>query len=478
MLNTMNKTKTSFTCSNCSYTTIKWIGCCPECKEWDSLAENTISSHSATKMYAHTQTAQLVSLDSIDTQTLPRVLSGIGEWDRVVGGGLIPGSLIVITGDPGIGKSTLLLQVAYEIAKTKRVFYFSTEESLQQLKGRATRLSVRPDPSASSGVNAAPARRSLGEGWVEGQTNNLLFSDTAELTSIVATAREQKPDLLVIDSIQNCYINDSHTLPGSVGQLREAAFQLMRLSKEYNITVIITGHITKEGIIAGPKTLEHMVDAVFYLQGEDRWQTRMLRAVKNRFGAINELGFFCMEQNGLQEVPNINAHLISEISHAPGSAIVSIMEGSRPILLELQALTNASKLAMPQRVVSGLDHKQVVLIAAILEKYVKIKLSMQDIFFKVSGGFKIKGSESDLGTAFALLSSYFQEPLPEKSIALGEISLTGQIKPINNISHLIKEAEKFGITTLLVAKNQIIEKTSCTVKRFHNVYELLSLFGQ
>ena len=252
----------------------------------------------------------------------------------------------------------------------------------------------------------------------------------------------------------------------------------MRLSKEHNITVIITGHITKEGIIAGPKTLEHMVDAVFYLQGEDRWQTRILRAVKNRFGAINELGFFSMEHNGLQEVPNINAHLLSEMSHAPGSAIISIMEGSRPILLELQALTNASKLTMPQRVVSGLDHKQVVLIAAILEKYVKIKLSMQDIFFKVSGGFKISGAESDLGTAFALLSSYFQEPLPEKSIALGEISLTGQIKPINNIGHLIKEAEKFGITTLLVAKNQVIEKTSCTIKRFHNVYELLSIFGQ
>lgn len=450
----MNKTKTLFSCSNCNYTTIKWMGCCPECKEWDSLTKNSIASHTNTKLYVHAETAQLVSLDSINTQALPRIFSGIGEWDRVVGGGLVPGSLIVVTGDPGIGKSTLLLQVAHEIAKNKRVFYFSTEESLQQVKGRALRHSFNDS------------------------RQTLLFSDAAELTSIITTAKQEKPDLLVIDSIQNCYINDANTLPGSVGQLREAAFQLMRLSKEHNITIIITGHITKEGIIAGPKTLEHMVDAVFYLQGEDRWQTRMLRAVKNRFGAINELGFFSMEQHGLQEVPNINAHLISEISHAPGSAIISIMEGSRPILLELQALTNASKLTMPQRVVSGLDHKQVVLIAAILEKYVKIKLSMHDIFFKISGGFKIKGSESDLGTAFALLSSYFQEPLPEKSIALGEISLTGQIKPINNINHLIKEAEKFGITTLLIAKNQTIEKTSCTVKRFHNVYELLSLFGQ
>jgi len=449
----MNKTRTSFKCSNCNYTTIKWIGCCPECKEWDSLVENIISHHGGSnKVHVGITPAHLTSLTSIDAQEQPRILSSIGEWDRVVGGGLVPGSLIVITGDPGIGKSTLLLQVACEIATTKRVFYFSTEESLQQLKSRAIRLKTAH--------------------------NNLLFSDAAELSSIIATAQQEKPDVLIIDSIQNCYINDANTLPGSVGQLREAAFQLMRLSKEHTITVIITGHITKEGIIAGPKTLEHMVDAVFYLQGEDRWQTRMLRAVKNRFGAINELGFFNMEHNGLQEVPNINAHLISEISHAPGSAIVSIMEGSRPLLLELQALTNASKLTMPQRVVSGLDHKQVVLIAAILEKYVKIKLSMHDIFFKVSGGFRIKGSESDLGTAFALLSSYFQEPLPEKSIALGEISLTGQIKPINNIGYLVKEAEKFGITTLLIAKNQTLEKTSCVIKRFHNVYELVSLFGQ
>lgn len=452
----MSKIKTSFKCSNCSYTSIKWMGCCPECNEWGSLEElrpdYAKASSGSQGLAGQAEAAQLVSLDAIETKNQPRVLSGIGEWDRVVGGGLVPGSLIVITGDPGIGKSTLLLQVAYKIAQKNRVFYFSTEESLQQLKSRAERLNTAD--------------------------NNLLFSDAAELTSIIAVAQEQKPDIVIIDSIQNCYINNTSTLPGSVGQLREAAFQLMRLSKEHNITIIITGHITKEGIIAGPKTLEHMVDAVFYLQGEDRWQTRMLRAVKNRFGAINELGFFNMEHNGLQEVPNINAHLISEISHAPGSTLVSIMEGSRPLLLELQALTNPSKLAMPQRVVSGLDPKQVVLIAAILEKYVKIKLSMQDIFFKVSGGFKIKGSESDLGIAFALLSSYFQEPLPEKSIALGEISLTGQIKPVNNINQLVKEATKFGITTILVAKNQTLEKTPCTVKRFHNVYELLSLFGQ
>jgi DNA repair protein RadA/Sms len=252
----------------------------------------------------------------------------------------------------------------------------------------------------------------------------------------------------------------------------------MRLAKENDITVIVSGHITKEGNIAGPKTLEHMVDAVFYLQGEDRWQTRVLRSVKNRFGTINELGFFHMEHNGLQEVPNINQHLLSEVSYSPGSVLVSVMEGTRPLLLELQALTIASKLAMPQRVISGLDQKQVVLVAAILEKYLQIKLSTQDIFFKVSGGFKIKDSATDLGIALALLSSYFQQPLPEKSIALGEISLTGQIKPINQINTFTREAEKFGINQLLIAKNQTMEQTSCKLKRFHNVYELLSLFTE
>lgn len=447
----MNKQKTSFKCSNCTYTTVKWIGCCPECKEWDSFLEATIVPTSK-KWSSHLTTPHVVTLSSIENKILPRIISGISEWDRVAGGGIVPGSLIVITGDPGIGKSTLLLQIASIIALTKKVIYISTEESLLQIKQRADRLTLTHD--------------------------QLLFSENAELSSIIVLAQTEKPDILIIDSIQNCYITDAQTLPGSIGQLREATFQLMRLSKDHTITVMLTGHITKEGIIAGPKTLEHMVDAVFYLQGEDRWQTRMLRAVKNRFGAINELGFFMMETHGLQEVPNINAQLINEISHAPGSALVSVMEGSRPLLLELQALTNASKLSMPQRVISGLDHKQVVLIAAILEKYVKIKLSLQDIFFKVSGGFKIKGSETDLGIAFALLSSYFQEPLPEKSIALGEISLTGQIKPVNQINQLVKEAEKFGIKTILIATNQTIEKTSCVIKRFSNVYELLTLFGQ
>ena len=445
----MSKIKTSYQCSSCKYNAIKWLGCCPECNNWQTFQElkdsNLLLSKSKKK-----QPVSLVKLNSIKNIVKQRMLSGFSEWDRVVGNGIMPSSLLVLTGDPGIGKSTLLLQISSNLAKNYTVFYFSSEESLHQVKNRAQRLKC--------------------------DNNNLLFSDQANLESIIETTKKQKPDLLIIDSIQNCYTKEGKTIPGSISQLRESAFLLMRLAKENDIATIVSGHITKDGNIAGPKTLEHMVDGVFYLQGEDKWQTRVLRSVKNRFGTINELGFFQMSQNGLQEMPNINQHLIEQISHSPGSVLISFIEGSRPLLIELQALTIASKLGIPQRVISGIDHKQVVLIAAILEKYLRVKLSSNDIFFKVSGGFKIKSSSTDLGIALALLSSYFQQPLPKKSIALGEISLTGHIKPINQINVHIKEASKFGIQQILVSKNQDLEKNNCEVKKFENVYELLTLF--
>ncbi len=450
----MSKQKTMFSCTQCSYKTIKWLGCCPECKEWETFTELKPApvmgtAHGASALH---KPLTMVELGTVTTKPAVRMLSGIKEWDRVVGGGIMPSSLLILTGDPGIGKSTLLLQISNRLAANHTVFYFSTEESLQQVKLRAQRLDC---------INS-----------------RLLFSDQAALETIITTAQQEKPDIVIIDSIQNCYASESRTVPGSIAQLREAAFHLMRLAKEHTITVLLSGHITKEGAIAGPKTLEHMVDGVFYLQGEDRWQTRILRSVKNRFGTINELGFFEMKENGLSEVPNINEHLVSEISYSPGSALVSFIEGSRPLLLELQALSIESKLGIPQRVVAGLDHKQVVLIAAILEKYLQVKLSAHDLFVKVSGGFKIKGSSADLGIALALLSTYFQQPLPKKSIVLGEISLTGQIKPVNQMTMYISEAEKFGIEQLIIAKNQKIEGTQCMVRRFNNVYELLALFSE
>lgn len=461
----MAKIKTVFRCTECQFESVRWVGCCPSCNVWNSFIEHTnnpLLAAAKSKGGGGSKVTELYALDQISTETQPRMIAGVEEWDRVLGGGILPGSFIILTGDPGIGKSTLLLQIADKIAQklekngrgtqSASVLYFSSEESLQQVKNRADRLHI--------------------------SSRNLRFSDQSCLESIIETTLEARPDLIILDSIQNCHFaSQPQTLPGTIAQLREAAFHLMRLAKENNIAVLITGHITKEGQMAGPKMLEHMVDGVFYLQGEDRWQTRILRSVKNRFGTINEIGFFEMQEEGLAQVTDINQQLLSEVSASPGSVLICTIEGSRPLLLEVQALCVESRFGMPQRVVTGLDPKRVVLIAAILEKYLHIKLSSQDIFFKVSGGFKVNESASDLGIALALLSTYFQKPLPEKSIAIGEISLTGQVKGTNQTGMRIKEAEKFGIKKILTSPGQ---KFSTVAQTFHfqNVYELLALFPE
>lgn len=452
----MAQPKTQYRCSACDHTSIKWLGCCPSCNEWNTLsAEITETKQQAAikkKGQSLVTSTELVSVDGIPMSTHERLTSGVKEWDTVLGGGILPGSFLILTGDPGIGKSTLLLQIANAIAHKHKTFYFSSEESLQQVKGRVLRLGIHNSP--------------------------LLFSDQANLETIIAIALRDKPTLLILDSVQNCYLStDAQSMPGTIGQLREAAFQLMKLAKENNIAVLITGHITKDGHMAGPKVLEHMVDGVFYLQAEDRFQTRILRSVKNRFGEVNEVGFFQMHEQGLIEISNINQQLLSEASGAPGSMFVCSMEGSRPLLLELQALCVQSKFGMPQRVVTGLDPKRVILIAAILEKYLHVKFSDQDIFFKVSGGFKIKESATDLGIALALLSSYFQKPLPAKSVAIAEISLTGNITPTNQIALCIKEVEKFGLQRIFTAKNQKAS-SACTINSFSSVYQLLGLFPE
>lgn len=448
----MAKNKITFTCSNCGHPSFKWLGCCPSCNEWNSFIEEKkipeMKSGPKKLQPSNGSTLTLHTLDTVSTTQKKRIFAGIKEWDTVVGGGIMPGSLVILTGDPGIGKSTLLLHIAHALAQEHTVFYFSSEESLEQVKARAVRIN------------------SLG--------SSLLFSDNAHIESIIATCEQEKPDVIIIDSIQNCFFSDSHTFPGTVGQLRETSFALMRLAKEHTIAIIMTCHITKEGHMAGPKTLEHMVDAVFYLQGEDRWHTRILRSVKNRFGALHELGFFAMTAEGMQEVPHINQYLLDETAHAPGAVLVSCLEGSRPLLLEIQALVIPTKFNVPQRVITGLDHKRVVLIAAILEKYLHIKFSAHDIFVKISGGIKINESSADLAIALALLSSYFQQALPEKTLALGELSLTGAVKALNGIETQIKEAQKFGIKKLFVAESQKIATTG--VIKMKNVYQLLSLF--
>ena len=448
----MAKQSNYFQCQNCEHQSPKWQGCCPECRKWNTL-EEVFPSPAQPKSSGPIKTTKLQSLDEISTQEQARFVTNISEWDRVTGNGIVPGSFSIVTGDPGIGKSTLLLQVCSELAEKYKVFYFSTEESLSQVKLRFQRL--------------------------KNQSSKLLFSTQATLEIIVETCKQEKPDIVIIDSIQNIYSSENFSLPGTITQLRETAFYLMKLAKDHNIAIIVTGHITKEGQMAGPKILEHIVDAVFYLQKEDKWQTRILRSEKNRFGSINEIGFFQMTHEGMIPVENINQHLIEDAKHTPGSVIISSLEGTRPLFLELQALCIQTQFSVAQRVATGIDHKQIVLIAAILEKYLHIKFSGCDIFFKLSGVIKIKDNSADLGIALTLLSSYFQKPVPAKTIALGEVSLTGQIKPIQNIDIHAKEAVKFGFDNLIIAHDQKLEtKGTKHVKRFKSVYDLLQLFPE
>ncbi len=449
-----NKSKVYFQCCNCSYTSPKWLGRCPICQEWNSFVNKTtaINTEQTTSLTQHSHHDPIL-LKEIKTNETNRITSGIEEWDRVTGGGLLPGSFSILTGDPGIGKSTLLLQIGSKIALKRKVIYFSTEESLHQIKTRAERLNI--------------------------SSTKMLFSDQTTLENIIQTTEKIKPDVIFIDSIQSCYIStQTTTLPGTIAQLREASYKLLQFAKEKRITTLITGHITKDGQMAGPKLLEHMVDAVFYLQREDFWQTRILRSIKNRFGAINEVGFFDMGTKGLEEIGNINGRLIEQTDNSPGSIIICSKEGSRPLLIELQALCVTSKYGIPQRIVTGTDPKRITLIAAILEKYLHIKFSSQDIFFKISGGPKIKESSSDLGIALAMLSSFFNQPLPPKSLAIGELSLTGQVKAANQMDQRIEEAIKFGFKTLLIPQLSLTtsQKTGFSFIQLKNVYELLKLF--
>jgi len=447
--------KTNFECSECGYHTPKWLGCCPDCKQWNTLSEQhaSVLDKQAKKQVHVDYASALQPLKNLPHQESERMITGILEWDRVTGGGIVPGSFTVLTGDPGIGKSTILLQICAKLAQKHLVIYFSSEESLHQVRLRCQRLEITNE--------------------------NIFFSDKSELEIILEISKTKLPAFIVIDSIQNIYSSQNFNLPGTITQLKEAAFYLMKLAKEYNIAIITTGHITKEGTIAGPKVLEHMVDAVLYLQKEDQWDTRILRAVKNRFGSINEIGFFKMQAHGLQEVQNINEHLLQDQQDAAGSALISILEGTRPLFLQLQALVVQAQFGVAQRVVTGIDHKQVVLIAAILEKYLHLRLSAQDIFFKVSGGIKIKDNTADAGIALTILSSYFQKSLPAKTIALAEISLTGLIAPISNIETHLKEAIKFGFEHIIVAKQQKLPPMQGKkVFALKNVYELLQFFPE
>ncbi len=407
------------------------MGKCPECGEWNSLVEERESPTLAPGRSAPARQSRPVPIDSVEMNQQRRIMTGIQEFDRVLGGGLVPGSLILVGGDPGIGKSTLMLQVLHRLADGKhKVLYISGEESLEQIKLRSDRLGTGSDDL-----------------WV--------VSEVA-LESIRAVADEMVPTVMVVDSIQTVFTPELTSAPGSVSQVREATMHLMHLAKRTGIPIFLVGHVTKDGAIAGPRLLEHIVDTVLYFEGEQNNIFRILRAVKNRFGSTNEIGVFEMRDNGLCEVVNPSAIFVSQRrSLVPGSVVTASIEGSRPILLELQALVGRASFGTPQRTVLGVDYKRVSLLVAVMEKKLGLQLMNQDIFVNVTGGVKVEEPAVDLGIVSAIASSFFDKPVKESTLVFGEIGLTGEVRGISQAEPRVHEAQKMGFSRCLLPRNNL-----------------------
>jgi DNA repair protein RadA/Sms len=426
-------TKTVFTCQTCGYQTPKWMGKCPDCGQWDTFAEE--SQRPAASRGLPDMKVRPVPIDSIDLQQEDRIYTGIAEFDRVLGGGLVTGTLVLIGGDPGIGKSTLMLQALYGLAgKGHRVLYVSGEESVRQIHIRSRRLNT-----ISPGM---------------------LVVSEVDLEMIMSMIASEKPDVLVIDSIQTMFNSDLSSAPGSVSQVRESAMRLMLMAKKTNIPTFLVGHVTKEGAIAGPRLLEHMVDTVLYFEGDRSHVFRILRATKNRFGSTNEIGVFEMKEKGLEEVPNPSAVFLSERpANAPGSVVTATMEGSRPILIELQALVSNTLFGTPRRTILGLDHNRVALLAAVMEKKMGMHLMGHDIFMNVAGGVKADEPAIDMGIVSAIASSFLDKPIPDGNIVMGEVGLTGEVRAISHVEIRVGEVKKMGFAKCFVPASNLKRMT-------------------
>lgn len=436
--------KSRFVCQNCGAYSPKWLGRCPNCGAYNSMVEEVIE-----KTETKIKNVKPVILSEVPYENYQRRSVGINEMDRVLGGGLVPGSLILLGGDPGIGKSTLMLQISDFVSNNDgKVFYVSGEESSSQIKLRAERLSAQVD------------------------TINILAE--TELDTILNVAEEVKPDLMVIDSIQTVYKSNISSAPGSVAQVRECGGDIMRFAKTHNVTTVIIGHVTKFGVIAGPKTLEHIVDTVLYFEGDREGQYRILRAIKNRFGATNELGVFEMTGSGLKEVINPSSIFISDVV-APGAVIVSVIEGSRPFLVEVQALTSPTFFNYPQRVTTGIDYKRLAMLLAVLERRVGINVYGLDCFVNVAGGIKLSETSSDLGILLAIASSIKNKAVGKGLLAIGEVGLCGEVRPVYGIDVRLKEAEKLGFQMVIApAKNKLPENFRIRIIQVSEVNEAVS----
>ena len=424
----MAKQKNQYICQSCGTIHPRWAGQCDGCSEWNTISEQAVES--TAPLGAKVRRAQGNTIDFVPlkgtAEKAPRTQSDITEFDRVTGGGLVDGSVILIGGDPGIGKSTLLLQVTANLSRKVKVAYVSGEESIEQVRMRAGRL----------GIDDAPVQ----------------LASITSVSDIVATMESKDaPQVIVVDSIQTMFVDAIESAPGTVSQVRAAAQELIRMAKKKNICVLIVGHVTKEGNIAGPRILEHMVDTVLYFEGERGHQFRILRGVKNRFGATDEIGVFDMTENGLAEVPNPSALLLeNRNTDIPGTVVFAGVEGTRPLLVEIQALVSPSHLATPRRAVVGWDVNRLHMILAVLESRAGISLTGNDIYLNVAGGLRITEPAADLAVAVALVSAATDSPVDAKSICFGEMGLTGEIRSVSQTETRLKEAHKLGFNTCIV----------------------------
>ena len=447
--------KSIFFCQNCGHEENKWLGQCPMCKEWNTFVEeNVLVSKSSTMKLA--KEAEVVALRNIETDHEERVHTQIEELDRVLGGGIVPGSLVLVGGDPGIGKSTLLLQVCQKLCENKKqVLYISGEESLKQIKLRANRMG-------------------------EFQDELYLLCET-NLEVIRSVIEKRKPDMVVIDSIQTMYSEDVSSAPGSVSQVRESTNVFMQLAKGLGISIFIVGHVTKEGTVAGPRVLEHMVDTVLYFEGDRHASYRILRGVKNRFGSTNEIGVFEMRQNGLVEVENPSEYMLNgKPEHASGSVVACSIEGTRPILIEIQALVCNSNFGMPRRTAAGTDYNRVNLLMAVLEKRLGLHLSNYDAYVNIAGGVKMNEPAIDLGIVMAIVSSYKNHPIDEKTIVFGEVGLSGEVRAVSMPEQRVTEAKKMGFKTCIlpdVCKDMVKDIDGIQIIGVKNIGDAMQLLG-
>lgn len=426
----MAKNRTKFVCSNCGAETVRWMGRCPQCGSWNTLEETVeeVLPKQLRTMHEVVSSKRPQKLSEVNLENHERMQLAMPEVDRPLGGGVVPGSVILWGGEPGIGKSTLILQVCHAMAKAGRsVLYASGEESEAQIKMRAERLGASDD--------------------------NLLVYSGGNLDAIVSEAEKEKPSMLVIDSIQTMYLSANESPMGSPAQIRDCTAVLVRLAKSENIAVMIIGHVTKEGNLAGPRILEHMVDVVFYLEGDRSYQFRVLRTVKNRFGSTAESGLFVMEGQGLKGIEDPSKYLLRDrTSQTPGQAVVACMEGLRPVLVEIQALTVHSVLAIPRRIAAGYDYNRMIILLAVLERRGRIPFSTEDVYLNVAGGFRVKETAADLAVALSLISVRGDAPIPQNLMALGEIGLTGEIMPVSRVTLRLKEALKMKFTHFILSE--------------------------